>query len=140
GFSGLDRVELIHEALPEIQFSEVQIEQSSLGLSLKTPFFVSSMTAGHLGSVDLNRRLAAACVRRGWLMGVGSQRRELYDSKASEEWVQLRRIHPEVQLLGNLGLTQVISTPVEKIRELTDILQAKAMIVHTNPLQEALQP
>src|SRR5690606_19974 len=100
----------------------------------------SSMTAGHLGSVDLNRRLAKACTRRGWLMGVGSQRRELYDSSASQEWVELRKSNPQVKLLGNLGLSQLIQTSTDQIRRLVDVLEAEAMIVHTNPLQESMQP
>ncbi len=140
GASGFDRVELIHEALPEIDFSEVSLKTQSLGLELSTPFLVSSMTAGHMGSLDLNRRLAKACAEKGWLMGVGSQRRELYDSSASNEWKEIRRENPKVKMLGNLGLSQLIQTPVDEVERLVDALEATAMIIHTNPLQECMQP
>lgn len=140
GASGLDEVFLQHEALPEIDFSDVNISTQSLGLSLNTPFLVSSMTAGHVGSLDLNRRLAKACAQRGWMMGVGSQRRELYDLKASAEWQAVRKDNPQVKLLGNLGLSQLIQTPIEDVERLVEALEASAMIIHTNPLQECMQP
>jgi isopentenyl-diphosphate delta-isomerase len=140
GRSGLGAIQLIHEALPEINFSEVQIKEDSLGLKLNTPFLVSSMTAGHAGSKDLNLLLARACEKRGWLMGVGSQRRELTDPNAAQEWKCLRKETPNVSLLGNLGLSQLIETPTSKIQELVDNLEASALIVHCNPLQECLQP
>lgn len=89
-FSDLSRIQLVHEALPELDFSEVDISSTALGLDLKTPFLVSSMTAGHVQGVDLNIRLARACEARGWLMGVGSQRRELSDPTAFEEWTRVR--------------------------------------------------
>lgn len=140
GLSGIDQVELIHEALPDLDFEDINISTQSLNLNLETPFLVSSMTAGHVGSLDLNHRLARACEKRGWLMGVGSQRRELYDVKASNEWKALRKDNPKVRLLGNLGLSQLIHTPIEDVQRLVDALEATAMIVHTNPLQECMQP
>jgi len=98
------------------------------------------MTAGHSGSIDLNVRLAKACERRGWRMGVGSQRRELTDAAAAREWKKVRKNAPKVQLLGNLGLAQLIQTPVDRVQKLADDLEATAMIIHLNALQECLQP
>src|SRR5690606_11534186 len=109
-------------------------------LNLTTPFLVSSMTAGHMGSLDLNRRLARACGDRGWLMGVGSQRRELYDESASNEWKEIRKENTKVKLLGNLGLSQLIRTPIDDVKKMVEALEATAMIIHTNPLQECMQP
>lgn len=140
GLSGFDEVSLIHEALPELNFDEVELFCSSLGEKNPTPLLVSSMTAGHAGSIDLNVRLAKACERRGWRMGVGSQRRELTDIEASREWKKVRKTAPKVQLLGNLGLSQLIQTPIEQVQKLADDLEASAMIIHLNALQECLQP
>jgi len=133
------RIALIHEALPDLDFEEVQLSTESLGLSLKTPFLVSSMTAGHVGGVDLNLRLARVCEARGWMRGVGSQRRELSDPKAREEWRALRKVAPHVRLLGNIGLSQLIHLKDSEVESLVEALGASAMIVHLNPLQEALQ-
>ncbi len=140
GGNGFDRVELIHEALPECDFSEVTLTTSALKQSTFVPFFISSMTAGHEKGHVLNRRLAQACESRGWWMGVGSQRRQLFDKEAEREWLELRAMVPGVKLLGNLGLTQAIQSEVSEVQALVDSLQAIAMIIHTNPLQEALQP
>lgn len=139
GLAGLDRIELIHEALPDLDFSEVKIDWTSLGHEIATPFLVSSMTAGHAGAVDLNIRLAQACARRDWRMGVGSQRRELTDGEASREWVALRKAAGQVKLLGNLGIAQAIRSDVQQIQRLVDDLEAQAMIIHLNPLQECIQ-
>ena len=73
-------------------------------------------------------------------MGVGSQRRQLFDPSAFKECESLRSDFPDAVLFGNLGLSQVITTPVDKIQSLVDSLKAQFMVIHTNPLQEALQP
>lgn len=139
GQTGLEKIELCHEALPDLNFKDIHIQTHILGQIRQTPFFISSMTAGHGASEGLNGRLARACVAKGWLMGVGSQRRELFDAEARSEWRAVRAQAPQVQLLGNLGLSQLIQTSTEKVKELVDGLEAIAMIIHLNPLQECLQ-
>ncbi|OFZ15618.1 MAG: type 2 isopentenyl-diphosphate Delta-isomerase [Bdellovibrionales bacterium RBG_16_40_8] len=140
GQTGLAEILLKHEALPELDFKDIEIKTTILGEVRQTPFLVSSMTAGHAASKGINTRIARACAVQGWLMGVGSQRRELFDSEAKDEWRLLRASAPTVKLLGNLGLTQAIYTSTDKIKELVDTLEAIAMIIHLNPLQESLQP
>src|SRR4051812_33165513 len=83
GLSGLARVHLVHEALPDLDFHETDLNSPCLGLPARTPFYVAGMTAGHDGAAHLNRTLALACQRRGWAMGVGSQRRQLGTSETS---------------------------------------------------------
>lgn len=140
GESGLDRILLVHEALPDLNFSEINLQQVSLKKKYATPFLVSSMTGGHTQSADLNALLARACEARGWRMGVGSQRRELNDKSAAQEWKLLRKSSPRVSLLGNLGLAQLIHTKTDAVERLVDSLEADAMIIHLNALQECLQP
>lgn len=133
-------VELIHEALPEINFSEVSLATYTLGQEVDSPFFISSMTAGHHGSLSLNRVFAEAASEKGWLMGVGSQRRELNDESARKEWETIRALAPDAQFIGNIGIAQLIETATGDVERLVEALEAKALFVHTNPLQEALQP
>lgn len=140
GASRLDQIELIHEALPEIDFSEIDITIKSLNLNLQTPLFVSSMTLGHREAMGINSLIASQCEQRGWMMGVGSQRRQLEDASADRECQALRKSHPQVRFLGNVGLSQVITHSVGDVQRLVDSLQASALIVHTNPLQECIQP
>lgn len=135
-----DSVSLIHEALPDINFEDISMASERFGRPVKTPFMVSSMTAGHRDAQVINQRLLMACAHTGWAMGVGSQRRELTDKKAAFEWQPLRRDYPHVSLLSNLGIAQLISTPLTDIQRLTDALKADALIIHCNPLQECIQP
>ncbi|HEY8270283.1 MAG TPA: type 2 isopentenyl-diphosphate Delta-isomerase [Pseudobdellovibrionaceae bacterium] len=144
GLSGLSQVQLIHEALPNMNFKEVDASTSffSRGMSkpLSAPFFISSMTAGHEKAFDINSRLAQLSAEKQILMGVGSQRRELMDSEAQLEWKKIRQQAPKALLLGNVGIAQVIQTPVDCVQALVDSLEAEALFIHLNPLQECLQP
>lgn len=152
GQNGLNSIELIHEALPELDYKEVDISTSfffsgntslkadAISLKLSSPIFISSMTAGHEHGRHINEALARLSDRRQILMGVGSQRRELDDSNAAEEWLQVRKQAPKARLLGNIGITQLVKTPIDKIQKLIDATEAIALFVHLNPLQEVLQP
>lgn len=133
------RVQLIPEALPNLNFGEVSLEVESLGRKWSSPFFVSSMTGGHSESLNINLVLAEACAERGWLLGVGSQRRELEDVQAHQEWRELRQQHPQVLLASNIGISQLIETPVSVIQKLVDNTEAVALFIHLNALQECLQ-
>lgn len=138
--SELQKILLTHEALPEFDLAEVRTElQLPFIGQLKRPFFISSMTAGHADSLELNLRLAKAAQKWGLLMGVGSQRKELKSEGARVEWQKIREQCSEALLVGNIGIAQLISSPFEDILNLVDNLKAKALFVHSNPLQEALQ-
>ncbi len=143
GQSGLDSVELIHEALPEMNLQEVDMTTSLFldhKIALSSPIFISSMTAGHEQGHKINHALARLSDRRQILMGVGSQRRELTDKEAGQEWIEVRKQAPKALLLGNIGLSQLIESPIDQIRRLIESTEALALFVHLNPLQEALQP
>ena len=136
----LDAVNLEHEALPDLDFKALDISSMRLGRRVSKPLMVASMTAGHDKAEDVNRHLMAACAKTGWAMGVGSQRRELTDAHASLAWKPLRRAYPKIELYGNLGIAQLITTPLKGILHLTEALDANALIIHCNPLQECIQP
>lgn len=140
GESGFDRIHLEHEALPELDFSDVSLETEFFGYKAASPCFISSMTAGHANGEALNLTLARIASSRRWPMGLGSQRRELTDPSARQEWKRLRRLAPNGFFLSNLGLSQLITSPLAKVLELVDALEAGALIIHTNPMQECLQP
>lgn len=144
--SALDAVTLNHEALPELNFEQVSIETpfQNKGLKkykLKTPFFISAMTAGHAQAFELNRRFAKACAKRGWIFGVGSQRRELMDQSVSmDRWSMIRRDAADLVAIGNLGLSQLIQSKTEQVSTLVENLDAQAFAIHLNALQEVIQP
>jgi len=144
GYSGTDLITLYHDALPEIDFSEVDISTKIFNKDLKTPFFIAGMTAGHEHAYELNLRLAKVAQKRGWAMGVGSQRRQVesFSSKSSleiDQWKKLREICSELILFSNIGITQLITLSNEQLKKLTDSISAQALVVHLNPHQEVLQ-
>lgn len=140
GQTGLDSIRLRHDALPDLNFDEISLSVPLFGRTVASPMFVSSMTAGHAGSSSLNLAMARVSEKRNWPMGVGSQRKQLRDRAADQEWTQIRKSCPRVRLLGNIGIAQVIESDVDEIRRLVDTLEAEAMFVHLNALQECLQP
>ena len=137
--TGLDSIQLKHEALPNLNFEDVSISQTCLGKKLKTPFFVCSMTGGWKDSEEFNFKLAKACEARSWVMGVGSQRGQLENPSKDKEWNRIRESYPDLILLGNIGLSQALTTPLKNLIQLIDSLQAQGMIIHLNALQESLQ-
>ena len=142
GLSGLDQIHLWHDALPELDFQEISLATTCLGRSLPTPFYIAGMTAGHEKAFEMNRMLAHACQQRGWAMGVGSQRRDLESSssKGLDQWKRLRDEAPDLILFANLGISQLIHAPIQEVKRVVDEIDAQALVVHANALQEALQP
>jgi isopentenyl-diphosphate delta-isomerase len=130
GFSGLDAVHLSHDALPELNQSDIQIPKEVL--------FISGMTAGHTDALPLNRVLGRASASQGWILGMGSQRKAL--ESEFRLWAELKSEYPNLKLIANLGLSQVIDASTESLLKLTKDTGALGLAVHLNALQEALQP
>jgi isopentenyl-diphosphate delta-isomerase len=141
--SGLDRVELIHDSLPELNLDEISIQTSFLDSELKTPFFVSGMTAGHDHANLINERIATMASERGWIMGIGSQRRELQDDYQDQALQKLAICFPKLKLISNLGLAQLIELyrkkEFSKLQQLVEKTRSVMIAIHLNPLQEAIQ-
>jgi isopentenyl-diphosphate delta-isomerase len=140
GAAGFDLVSLVHEALPDLNFSEISITTKILGLDCSSPFYISSMTAGHARGEEINTRLAQLSHARRLIMGVGSQRKELFDASAHQEWKNIRIKSPGARFVGNLGIAQVIESTSDDVLRLVDSLEAVGLFIHLNPLQECLQP
>lgn len=140
GLSGFDFLELEHEALPDFNFSEISTESQVLGYLLSSPLFISSMTAGNELSPLINKRLFQLASTKNILMAVGSQRKELTQPEATSEWLKLKEVFPNVHLMGNFGIAQVIGTSPQKIKTILKKMEAVGVFIHLNPLQEVIQP
>lgn len=138
-----DSIRLIHESLPEINLSEVSLQTQLLGQRVSSPHFISSMTAGSPDSTAINLRLATGAAENNWLMAVGSQRRELTDQNAAQEWKTIRTKVPKAKFISNIGLEELITytnqKSIDQILKLTDSIEALGIYIHLNPLQEAFQ-
>ena len=138
--SGFERYRFMHQALPELDLSSVNTGISLLGRSLESPVVISSMVGGVDEAGALNRNLAMAAQELGIAMGVGSQRCGIDDSDAAQSY-SVRDVAPDILLFANLGAVQLnYGYTSEHCRKAIDMIGADALILHLNPLQEALQP
>jgi isopentenyl-diphosphate delta-isomerase len=137
--TGLEKFHFIHEALPELDLAEVDTTLSLFGRKLKAPILISSMTGGTEEAETINLRLAEAAQTAGIAMGLGSQRAAIeHPDKAST--FQVRRVAPDVLLLANLGAVQLnYGYGLEECQRAVEMIEADALILHLNPLQEAVQ-
>lgn len=138
--NGFERYAFVPEALPEIDLDDVRTDTALFGRSLRFPFLISSMTGGAGDLATINRRLAEAAQSCGVAMGVGSQRAAIEDATLGSSF-DVRRHAPDIPLLANLGAAQLnTGYGVDACRRAVDMIQADALILHLNALQEAVQP
>jgi isopentenyl-diphosphate delta-isomerase len=138
--TGFERYRFVHRALPEIDLESVSLETSFLGRRLDAPLLFSCMTGGTPRARQINRTLAAAAQRHRVAMGLGSCRVLLEHPEVLATFA-VRDLCPNVPLLANLGAVQLnMGVGPAACRRIVDLLEADALVLHLNPLQEALQP
>lgn len=138
--AGFDAVSFVHNALPEVDLDQIDLSTAFLGKTLRLPFLASSMTGGPDISDRINRAIAEAAQHLGFAMGVGSQRISLTTAERHGLGRELRRIAPDIPIYGNLGAVQLVhGMGLEEARRAVEQIEADALILHLNPLQEALQ-
>jgi isopentenyl-diphosphate Delta-isomerase len=137
--AGFEAYAFAHRALPEIDLEEVDPSLVLFGRELAAPLLISCMTGGTPAATRINRRLARVAARYGLAMGLGSGR-ALLESPATLESFDVRADAPNVLLFANLGAVQLNKGyGVADCRQLVEMLGADALVLHLNPLQEALQ-
>ncbi|MDJ0880080.1 MAG: type 2 isopentenyl-diphosphate Delta-isomerase [Gammaproteobacteria bacterium] len=138
--NGFDKVELEHNALPEEKLTDIKLSTCFLGYELKLPFLISSMTGGPRRAELINIHLTEAAQHLGIAMGVGSQRVALQSSSQSGLNKRLRQYAPDIVLFSNIGAAQLRQDfGINEIRHAIEMIEANGLIIHFNPLQEALQ-
>lgn len=134
-----DEIHLFHDALPELDLKRIKLATKSLGLDALTPFYISGMTAGHAQAKSINDMFAQACVVRGWALGLGSNRRDLFGDSL-EDWAEFRKRFPTLEIFANIGVSQLKGMDYERLHAFLEKLKPSAFFLHANSLQEALQP
>lgn len=138
--NGLDRFDLVHDALPELHLDEIDISAEFLGHSLKLPLMISSMTGGSDEAARINRVLARGAQQAGCAMALGSQRAAL-EHRELEQSFRVRDVAPDVPLFANLGAVQLNhGYGAEECARAVEMIGADGLFLHLNSLQEALQP
>lgn len=139
--SGFEQIEFVHNALPEVNFEDISTETVFLKKRVTFPLMISCMTGGYSEAERINRELAEVCE---WLylpMGVGSQRQALEHTSFHETFRVARRVAPSIPLVANIGGAEVAQPELwSEFHRLVDLIEADALTVHLNPLQELMQP
>jgi isopentenyl-diphosphate delta-isomerase len=145
--AGWDDIELVHQALPEVDFDAIDLSTEFLGRSLRAPLMIAGMTGGHRDALGINGTLARAAQRHGLAMGLGSQRAALRVPALAETYAVAREEGPDVFLIGNIGAAQLITQDgdakpltLEDVERAIDMIDANALAIHLNFLEEVVQP
>ncbi len=137
--NGFGFYRLIHQALPEVDLAEVDASVTLLGKVLRLPLLISSMTGGTEAAGVINRNLAQGAQACGIAMGLGSQRTGIEQVETAGTF-RVRDVAPDILLFANLGAVQLnYRYTVDQCRRAVEMIEADALILHLNPLQEALQ-
>jgi isopentenyl-diphosphate delta-isomerase len=137
--TGLENYHFTHEALPELDLNRIDTTLRLFDKRLAAPILISSMTGGTAEAETINLRLAEAAQEMRVAMGVGSQRAALENPDQAKTF-QVRRVAPDILLFANLGAVQLnYGYNIDHCRRAVDMIQADGLILHLNPLQEAVQ-
>ncbi len=137
--TGLETFRFVHQALPELDLAEVDSAVTIFGKHLSAPLLVSSMTGGTGEAEQINRNLAAAAEAHRLAIGVGSQRAGI-EARVAATTFRVREVAPTVLLFANLGAVQLnYGYGVDQCRRAIEMIDADALILHLNPLQEVVQ-
>ncbi len=138
--TGLEDVTLVHCALPDLDITEVDLETKFLKHTFKAPIYVTGMTGGHEIAAKINGQIAEAVEELGLGMGVGSQRAAIENPQLANTFGIVRENAPSAFIVANIGIPQLKSNPVEMCQKAIDMIEADALAVHLNPIQEIVQP
>lgn len=139
--TGFEEFDFIHDALPEINLSEVDLRSTLLDREFAFPLFISSMTGGYSEAGAVNTVIAEFCESENLPFGVGSQRAMLENRSEEESFSVVRKYAPSAFIAANIGGAQLIGGLCDnKTKIIIESIEADAVIVHLNPLQELIQP
>ncbi|VVB87170.1 Isopentenyl-diphosphate delta-isomerase [uncultured archaeon] len=138
--SGFDDIDMVHNCLPEINKKSLDMETEFLGKKLRAPILIASMTGGHPDTLAVNAALAGAAEELGIGIGVGSQRAAIEDPSMENSFRVVRDKAPNAFIYGNVGAAQLKEFGIEGLERAVEMIDADAMAIHLNFLQEAIQP
>ena len=139
--TGFEDIYFIHRALPEINKQEIDLSTTVLGHKFSAPLIVGAITGGTLEATKINATIAEAVEELGLGMGVGSQRAAIEDKKLEKTFTITRKKAPSAFLIANIGGVQLVNGySIKEVKKAIKMIDADAIAIHLNPLQEAAQP
>jgi isopentenyl-diphosphate delta-isomerase len=134
----LECVRLVHQALPDLTFGELDTSTAILGKTLRAPLLIAAMTGGTERAKYINKELASIAEERGYAFGLGSQR-AMQKNRGAVDSYFVRDVAPSALILGNVGVVQAKQTSTQELEDLVGSVGADALCVHLNPAMELIQ-
>jgi isopentenyl-diphosphate delta-isomerase len=139
--TGLEDIFFIHKALPDIDKEKIDLSTTVLGHRFAAPLIVGAITGGTQEALKINATIAEAVEELGLGMGVGSQRAAIEDKKLEKTFAIVRKKAPTAFLVANIGGVQLVNGHgLKEVKKAIEMIDADAIAIHLNPLQEAVQP
>jgi len=139
--AGFEDIQLVHRALPEVDREKIGLSTSFLGKKLSAPLIVGAMTGGTGEATKINSSIAQAVENLHLGMGVGSQRAAIEDRKLEDTYAIARKKAPTAFLIANIGGVQLAhGYGLKEAKRAVEMIDADALAIHMNALQEAVQP
>jgi isopentenyl-diphosphate delta-isomerase len=139
--SGFEDIQLIHRALPETDKAKINLQTTFLGKKFQAPIIVGAMTGGAEEAIKINTSIAEAVEKLGLGMGLGSQRAAIENKSLEKTYRVAREKAPHAFLIANVGGVQLVhGYGVKEVKRIVEMIDADAVAVHLNALQEAVQP
>jgi isopentenyl-diphosphate Delta-isomerase len=137
----LEYVRLVHSALPELDYEDIDTSTQFLNRKFAAPILIDSMTGGTDEAMVINGRLGELAEKYGFGMGLGSQRAGLKSEELAATYSIARKNAPNAFLIANIGGAQLAKgLTIDEARKIVKMIMANALVVHLNPLQELVQP
>lgn len=139
--NGFDSYDFEHYAITEVELEKIELSTKFFDRIISIPFLISCMTGGTLEAEQINQKLACAAKELNIPIGVGSQRQALEDKRFHSTYRAVRNNAGSVPILANIGAAQVVNSKniEDDFKLIIDLVDASAVVVHLNPLQELLQ-
>lgn len=138
--TGFEKYEFNHYAITEVEIARISFTTPFLKKKINYPFLISCMTGGTPGAENINAQLAVAAHNLNIPLGVGSQRQALENNDYHNTYKIIRKNAPSIPILGNIGAAQITRmNTFDSVKYLAELVEADAMVVHVNPLQELIQ-
>ncbi len=139
--AGFEDIQLVHRALPEVNKEKITLSTTFLGKKFQAPIIVGAMTGGTQEAIKINSSIAEAVEKLGLGMGVGSQRAAIENKNLEKTYRVAREKAPNAFLIANVGGVQLVhGFGVKEVKQIVEMIDADAVAVHLNALQEAIQP
>jgi isopentenyl-diphosphate Delta-isomerase len=137
----LEFVRLVHNALPEIDYTDIETSCIFMDRRFSAPLIIDSMTGGTPEARKINERLGKLAQEYDIPMGLGSQRAGLKSEELASTYSVARKNAPHAFLIANIGGAQLSKgLTVTEVEKIVEMIRADALVIHLNPLQELIQP